>query len=45
MIGNMYLGIKKLLHQHVFCIHHYITEIRKDNGASFEICTKCKLIK
>jgi len=45
MLGDIILGIKKFLHQHLFCIHNYKYVYRKDNGADYELCTKCDKIK
>lgn len=45
MLGDIILGIKNFLHQHLFCIHKYKYVYRKDNGADFELCTKCDKIK
>lgn len=45
MIGDIYLFIKKFLHQHFFCIHDYKTINRRDNGGCFNVCDKCDLIE
>jgi hypothetical protein len=45
MIGDLILWIKTFFYQHIFCIHKYKWIYRKDNGADFEVCTKCEKIK
>jgi hypothetical protein len=45
MLGDIFLGLKRFLHQHFFCIHHYKWIVRKDYGGSdFKICEKCEKI-
>jgi hypothetical protein len=45
MVGNTWIALKRFFHQHIFCIHKYKWIHRKDNGADFEVCEKCDLIK
>jgi hypothetical protein len=45
MIGNIWIAIKRMFYQHLFCTHKYKWVNRKDNGADFEVCEKCDLIK
>jgi hypothetical protein len=45
MVGNTWIAIKTFFHQHIFCIHKYKWVYRKDNGADFEVCKKCDLIR
>jgi hypothetical protein len=45
MLGNVFLTIKTFFYQQLFCIHKYKWVCRKDNGADFEVCEKCDLIR
>lgn len=44
MFGDLMLKIKNLWFQ-FWCIHNYKWIYRKDNGDSFQSCTKCQKIK
>ena len=44
MIGNIILAIKKFWKQQT-CMHKYKWVYRRDNGDSFETCSKCEILK
>lgn len=44
MIGDIILSLKKWLKQQT-CLHNYKWVYRRDNGGSFEECTKCERIR
>lgn len=45
MLGDIFLELKRFLHQHFFCIHDYKYVNRKDNAADYQVCKKCDKIK
>lgn len=45
MTGNIWITIKTFFQQHLFCMHKYKWVYRRDNGADFQACEKCGLIK
>ena len=44
MIGDLVLFLKLFFKQQT-CIHNYLYVNRKDNGGSFQNCSKCDKIK
>lgn len=44
MLGNLILWMREVWKQQT-CVHTYEWIYRKDNGNSFENCSKCDLVK
>ena len=46
MMGDFILFVKRILKQHVFCIHHYV---RRGSAMfpefTYEVCEKCGKLK